>query len=121
MCGIAGYIDFTRKPSRDILSSMAHALRRRGPDAQGVHEDGHCGLAHARLSIIDLAGSPQPMKMPDRDISLVFNGEIYNYLTLRKQIAALGEPLMTNGDTEILLRWVAREWETSLPRFDEIG
>jgi asparagine synthase (glutamine-hydrolysing) len=97
---------------------MAQALRRRGPDAQGVLLDGPCGLAHARLSIIDLAGSPQPMRQPGSDISLVFNGEIYNYLQLRAEFQKLSETFVTGGDTEVILRLVGREWDKALPRFD---
>ena len=119
MCGIAGFVDYTGgMPRRDILASMARALRRRGPDASGVLVDGACGLAHARLSIIDVVGSPQPMQIPSSDLSLVFNGEIYNYLPLRRELQQAGVDFATNGDTEVLLHWVARRWEKALPRFD---
>ena len=121
MCGIAGCVDFSpgrEGLSRDVLMAMAHVMRRRGPDAQGILEEGECGLAHARLSIIDVAGSPQPMRQEGRDVSLVFNGEIYNFRALRAELEGLGEQFSTSGDTEVLLRWVAREWEQSLTRFD---
>jgi asparagine synthase (glutamine-hydrolysing) len=131
MCGIAGYVDFSRQGgaeqgggggradvSRAVLQAMTRALGRRGPDASGILEDGVCGLAHTRLSIIDLAGSPQPMRFADSDIALVFNGEIYNYLQLRDEAQAKGEYFSTQGDTEVLLRWVGRQWDRSLPRFD---
>jgi asparagine synthase (glutamine-hydrolysing) len=97
---------------------MAHSLRRRGPDASGILVDGDCGMAHTRLSIIDLAGSPQPMRFPDSSVSLVFNGEIYNYPRLRQELESQGEHCATQGDTEVLLRWIGREWEQALPRFD---
>ncbi|HZZ43825.1 MAG TPA: asparagine synthase (glutamine-hydrolyzing) [Tepidisphaeraceae bacterium] len=121
MCGIAGYVDFASgAPDPAMLAAMAFALRRRGPDAHGTLIDGPCGLAHTRLSIIDLAGSPQPMQLNGNcsDVSGVFNGEIYNYQQLRTNLVAHGERFETSGDTEVLLRWVAREWNKALPRFD---
>ncbi|HYE61220.1 MAG TPA: asparagine synthase (glutamine-hydrolyzing) [Phycisphaerales bacterium] len=118
MCGIAGYIDFNAPPSDDVLRAMAQTIHRRGPDAQGTLIDGPCGLAHRRLSIIDLAGSPQPMQVPASDVSLTFNGEIYNYQDLQKELRAANVPLKWSGDTEVLLRFVEREWEKALPRCD---
>jgi asparagine synthase (glutamine-hydrolysing) len=120
MCGIAGYVDFSRKasPEQAVLRSMARTLHHRGPDAQGILIDGQCGLAHARLSIIDLSGSPQPMKVPGANISLVFNGEIYNYLNLRRELEHTGVRFTTQGDTEVLLQWISREWAAALRRFD---
>ena len=119
MCGIAGYVDFAAgSPSRQILLKMAHVLRRRGPDAQGVAIEGPCGLAHTRLSIIDLAGSPQPMRVGRSDITLVYNGELYNYRELRNELQSRGVTFDTQGDTEVLLRWVELEWEQALARFD---
>src|SRR5262249_17715051 len=103
---------------RGLLESMAYALRRRGPDARGVLIDGHCGLAHARLSIIDVEGSPQPMQVPGADVSLVYNGELYNYLALRDELKSAGSEFVTNGDAEVVLRWAARDWDAALPRFN---
>src|SRR5882724_2201677 len=118
MCGIGGYVDFGGdKPCPATLTAMTRALGRRGPDAHGTLVEGPCGLAHTRLSIIDIAGSPQPMAVPSSNISLVFNGEIYNYQKLRRELEASGETFVTNGDTEVLLRWVGREWHDSLQRF----
>lgn len=118
MCGIAGYVDLNERPDAAILAAMAHALRRRGPDAQGTLVDGHCGLAHRRLSIIDLAGSPQPMQVSGVPVSLAFNGEIYNYQELRRRLVADGEDFVWAGDTEVLLRMVARRWQHDLPRLE---
>jgi asparagine synthase (glutamine-hydrolysing) len=97
---------------------MAKVLQRRGPDAEGVLVDGACGLAQRRLSIIDLAGSPQPMQVAGSDISLTFNGELYNYQELRRELAGRGVSFKWAGDTEAMLRWVGAEWEACLPRFD---
>ncbi|MBI3843454.1 MAG: asparagine synthase (glutamine-hydrolyzing) [Planctomycetes bacterium] len=119
MCGIAGYVDFaSRRPSPEILESMTRSLRHRGPDASGVLVDGPCGLAHTRLSIIDLEGSAQPMRVAASAIALVFNGEIYNYRELRSKLVSAGIGFETNGDTEVLLRCVDGEWTDALSRFD---
>ena len=118
MCGIAGYVDFAGAPDSKVLTAMTKALARRGPDASGIWIDGPCGFAHTRLSIIDVAGSPQPMAFPESDVAIVYNGETYNYRELRAELEALGERFETNGDTEVLLRWIARDWTEALPRFD---
>lgn len=87
MCGIAGVI--TSSPSaatlRPQLEAAAAALRHRGPDDFGITLDGPVGLVHTRLSIIDLAGAHQPIVTPGRELSEVVNGEIYNYVGLRRE------------------------------------
>ena len=105
MCGIAGILEFerTRKPSPDGLLRMARILTHRGPDEEGIYQLGPVGLAHRRLSIIDLAGGQQPMESPDRQVCLVFNGEIYNYAELKKDIEQKGYVFRTRSDTEVLL------------------
>jgi asparagine synthase (glutamine-hydrolysing) len=118
MCGIGGCVDFNRPVSRATLQAMTAALGRRGPDANGTLIEGACGLAHTRLSIIDPTGSPQPMAAPETGISLVYNGEMYNYVALRNELAASGEAFRTQGDTEVLLKFLARSWSGALPRFD---
>lgn len=119
MCGIAGYVNYaTEDESRDVLTRMVRALARRGPDGNGMLVDGHCGLAHTRLSIIDIEGSPQPMRVSQSDVSLVYNGELFNYQNLRRELAELGLNFDTQGDTEVILRWLEREWETAPLRFD---
>lgn len=121
MCGVGGYVDFTGPgPAERVLLGMCDALSRRGPDASGTLRDGPCGLAHARLSIIDLAGSPQPMRTPDGAFAIAYNGETYNYRELRRDLLSRGASLHTEGDTEALLRWCALEWEAALPRFSGI-
>ena len=119
MCGIAGYVDFeTGRVWPAVLDAMAAALGRRGPDARGTLVEGPCGLAHTRLSIIDLAGSPQPMRVNGSRVSLVYNGELYTYLDLREELIRQGVFLDTHGDTEVILRHVDRDWENAPPRFD---
>ena len=119
MCGIAGYVDFAMgAPQRQILTAMTTALARRGPDAHGILIEGPCGMAHTRLSVIDVAGSPQPMGFADSNLVIVYNGETYNYQSLRADLVARGETLQTVGDTEVMLRWLGLEWADALPRFD---
>ncbi|WP_445167261.1 asparagine synthase (glutamine-hydrolyzing) [Mycolicibacterium sp. Dal123E01] len=101
MCGIAGIRRFDgQSVDRETLERMAATIRHRGPDAMGIWLDGPVGLAHTRLSIIDLQGSQQPMTDAGGQRHLVFNGEILNYQELR---AELSYPFQTHGDTETLL------------------
>ena len=101
MCGIFGIV--TPDPDRGFLERATDTLVHRGPDDAGYYLDGHAGLGHRRLSIIDLAGSHQPIFNEDRDKCIVFNGEIYNYSDLRSRLIALGHSFETNGDTETIL------------------
>jgi asparagine synthase (glutamine-hydrolysing) len=105
MCGIAGIRRFDEVPADPrSLKSMAEVLHHRGPDESSTWHDGPLGFAHTRLSIIDLAGSHQPMRTPDEQWTLVFNGEIFNYRELRED---LDYPFRTDGDTEVLLAGLA--------------
>jgi len=105
MCGIAGLFHLTTPkpvdPSR--VERMCDAMVHRGPDGAGVWTAPGVGLGHRRLSIIDLAGSPQPMHAADGRAVIVFNGEIYNYRELRTELAARGAVFRTDGDTEVIL------------------
>jgi asparagine synthase (glutamine-hydrolysing) len=100
MCGIAGYIDLSGPPSRSVLEAMANSIAHRGPDASSIWLDDRAGLVHTRLSIIDLGHSHQPMKVENS--VLTFNGEVYNYSSLRESLDPSN--FSTNGDTEVLLR-----------------
>ncbi len=105
MCGIAGILDVTggSQPARSELASMIARLHHRGPDGTGIFTDGPVGLAHARLSIIDLAGGDQPIHNEDKAIWVVFNGEIFNYLELRAELVSLGHYFYTQSDTEVIV------------------
>jgi len=105
MCGIAGlYYPGTPKPVDPArVRTMADAMAHRGPDGSGVWTAPGVGLGHRRLSIIDVAGSPQPMASADGALTIVFNGEIYNYRVLRQELAARGWAFRSDGDTEVLL------------------
>jgi asparagine synthase (glutamine-hydrolysing) len=106
MCGIAGAVALRERMEPvplAALARMAGALRHRGPDETGAYRDGRAGLAHARLSIIDLSTGQQPLANTDGTRWIVFNGEIFNYLELRTELEALGRTFRTRSDTEVLL------------------
>jgi len=110
MCGIAGiFYPATPKPVDPArITAMTDVQAHRGPDGSGVWTAPGVGLGHRRLSIIDVSGSPQPMTTEDGALTVVYNGEIYNYLDLRAELAALGARFVTAGDTEVLLHaWAA--------------
>ncbi len=106
MCGIFG---FAGSPDRQLLGRMAAALVHRGPDDAGSFETGVVSLGHRRLSIIDRAGSHQPLANEDETIWLIYNGEIYNYRELRAELEAAGHAFRTSGDTEIIVH-AYEEW-----------
>lgn len=104
MCGIAGILEVApRQPDVAALGRMLDLLRHRGPDETGLHVDRELALAHARLSILDLAGGHQPMHTADRRLSIVFNGEIFNYVELRAELMQGGARFATASDTEVIL------------------
>jgi asparagine synthase (glutamine-hydrolysing) len=110
MCGIAGFILTRRVPDAESqLRAMADSIRHRGPDGEGLFLDGTgdgtslVGLAHRRLAIIDLATGTQPMVHQSAGVTLIYNGEIYNFDLLRLELEALGHRFRTKSDTEVLL------------------
>ena len=103
MCGICGAVHFDGKPiTQALLKRMNDSIAHRGPDGEGYHCDGHVGLAMRRLSIIDLAGSDQPLYNEDKSIAVIFNGEIFNYRQLRHDLAQQGHTFHTDGDGETI-------------------
>ena len=104
MCGISGIINFSKEEvSRELLENINEQISHRGPDDKGIFIDKFVGLGHRRLSIIDLNNGQQPMSNARQDITVVFNGEIYNYCELRKLLEDKGYNFQTKCDTEILL------------------
>lgn len=103
MCGIAGVIDPTCHPTRHLLENMAKTMVNRGPDGSGQWLNGSTGLVHQRLSIIDLSGGEQPMTNEDGTLILTFNGEIYDYQSLRQELQQKGHRFKTRSDSEVLL------------------
>ncbi len=105
MCGIAGIFNLhrDREIPLDTLKRMAAILRHRGPDGTGFYRDERAGLAHARLSIIDLESGWQPIHNEDRTVWITFNGEIFNYIELRKVLENKGHKFCTKSDTEVIV------------------
>ncbi len=104
MCGIAGIVKQSGDVvDRALLQRMIGMVNHRGPDAAGFHLSGPVGLAHARLSIIDLAGGHQPMSNNDKSIWITFNGEIFNYVEIREDLIRKGHRFQTQSDTEVIL------------------
>ena len=109
MCGIVGFTGM-RAGREAILKAMTDAIAHRGPDGEGSYFGSGVALGHRRLSIIDLAGGAQPMFNEDKNLAVVFNGEIYNFMELRAQLVEAGHTFSTNhSDTEVLLHGY-EEW-----------
>ena len=140
MCGIAGIINLDRSPvDLRALENMAEALAHRGPDQKGyylfgdnggrnladlskkaeLHENrAWLGMAHRRLSIIDLSDGTQPMSLPENRLTVVFNGEIYNFIELRSELETLGCEFRTHSDTEVILHAFESWGEKCFSRFN---
>ena len=119
MCGIHGYIQLNGAPvDRALLTAMGNVTAHRGPDDEGQHVDGDCGIAMRRLSIIDLAGGHQPLSNGDGTIWLVCNGEIYNYRELREELKAKGFHFKTGSDSEVLLHGYEAEGDAFVQRLN---
>ncbi len=105
MCGIAGMVSLNGAPvDQGVLDRLTDALEHRGPDGRGTFIDGNVGLGHRRLSIIDLTnGGSQPMRSEDGTLTLIFNGEIYNFQELRTMLETSGHHFHSRSDTEVLL------------------
>jgi asparagine synthase (glutamine-hydrolysing) len=120
MCGLSGYLALERTGDRldhaRILRAMNRKLAHRGPDAEGYFEAAPIHLGHRRLSVIDIAASTQPMSTADQRYTIVFNGEVYNFKTLRAELQALGHVFRTAGDTEVVLQAVAAWGENALTK-----
>ena len=121
MCGIAGVFDFADRPiDRSLLEAMTNAIRHRGPDGEGYYVNGHIGLGHRRLSIIDIEGGAQPIATDDGSCQVIFNGEIYNFVELREELIALGHSFRTRSDTEVILRAYEQWGVACVERFNGI-
>ena len=112
MCGIVGFTTRNWVPGPDRIGEATASLFHRGPDQQGIHQSASCSLGATRLKIIDLAGGDQPIYSEDRDTVIVFNGEIYNHLDVRKQLESKGHRFHTHCDTETVLH-AFMEWDTA--------
>lgn len=120
MCGIAGMVGLTSDDS--IQTEMLHTMHRRGPDGNGVFQEGECCLLHSRLAIIDPQGGAQPMHLcwRNEEYTIVYNGELYNTNEIREQLLKCGHVFHTTSDTEVVLHAYAQWKESCLERFNGI-
>ena len=120
MCGIAGFTHVVRRLPEGVLDSALHSIVHRGPDQQGRFKSEQVSLGATRLRILDLAAGDQPLKSPDGDVVLVFNGEIFNHQELRSELQRVGFFFHTRCDTEVVLnaflRWGERQRMRERPR-----
>lgn len=120
MCGIAGIINFDKRPVPPrLLKKMTDVIAHRGPDGEGCYVDRFAGLGHRRLAILDLTRSGhQPMQSADSRYSISYNGEVYNFNAIRTELEVLGYCFASNTDTEVVLN-AYKEWgKSSLDKFN---
>ena len=113
MCGITGFVNSSKNKEK-ILKKMCDRIKHRGPDAEGFYIDDNAALGHRRLSIIDLNTGDQPIYNEEKNIVVVYNGEIYNYIELKAELKKLGHKFKTASDTEVLVHGY-EEWKEQLP------
>lgn len=119
MCGISGIVNLRgQHVAPDQLEAMIARLGHRGPDGYGIYSSAAAGLAHTRLAIIDLEGGRQPMSTVDGNLSITFNGEIFNYIELRNELVLKGHQFVTRSDTEVILHLYQEEGEACVHRLN---
>ena len=114
MCGIVGFVG-SEDNKGERIKKMTDRMVHRGPDQEGYYIDEMIALGHRRLSIIDLENGTQPMFNQDKSLVVIFNGEIYNYQELKKELEEQGHQFQTNSDTEVLLHGY-ESWGKDLPK-----
>jgi len=120
MCGIAGIFNFpaaNNPPSEQQLSSMLASIKHRGPDESGIYLSSRIGIGNVRLSIIDLSSGQQPMQVRDKRYWIVYNGELFNYIEIRRELEQLGIQFTTQSDTEVVLQSYAQWGASCLQKF----
>jgi asparagine synthase (glutamine-hydrolysing) len=121
MCGIAGIIQFVphnRDSAMAQITNMADTMAHRGPDEQGVYVDDHAALGHKRLRIIDLSTGQQPMASQDQTLHIVFNGEVYNFQEIKKELVRKNYRFSTTSDTEVVLNAYIEWKEACVKKFN---
>nr|MDE6140965.1 asparagine synthase (glutamine-hydrolyzing) [Bacilli bacterium] len=114
MCGIVGFVS-QEKNKINILKSMMDTIKHRGPDGNGVFTDNNIALGHNRLAIIDINDGIQPQYNEDKSLVIIFNGEIYNYRELMKELKNKGHKFSTKSDTEVIIH-AYEEWKNDTPK-----
>jgi asparagine synthase (glutamine-hydrolysing) len=118
MCGIAGILNYEKTIHPELIKSMLAKIRYRGPDESGIYTGKNIGLGNVRLSIIDLISGQQPLHNSDKSLWIVYNGEIFNYIELRKELINSGYRFQTSSDTEVLLLLYQQYGEKCLDRLN---
>jgi asparagine synthase (glutamine-hydrolysing) len=120
VCGIAGFTTFSAShyDPDQIIRRMTQVIRHRGPDGEGYYRDATVTFGHRRLAIIDLGGGAQPMADDSDRYSLVYNGEVYNYIELRRELEQQGHRFRTHSDTEVLLQCLVAHGTAALSKLD---
>jgi asparagine synthase (glutamine-hydrolysing) len=120
MCGVVGILNVDRAPaSRAVVERMTDSLAHRGPDGRGVHMDGAFGLGHRRLAVIDLTPAAcQPMASDEGRYVLAYNGTVYNFRELRRELEGKGHTFRSQSDTEVVLKALAEWGENAVRRFN---
>ncbi len=120
MCGICGLVDFAGPPmDKGVLRAMTRTLRHRGPDDQRIEVSGAMSFGHTRLSIIDLtAAGRQPMRSVDGQVTLVYNGEVYNFVALHETLERDGHVFLSRSDSEVVLHAYLRWGTDAFRRFN---
>ncbi|WP_372948093.1 asparagine synthase (glutamine-hydrolyzing) [Mariniphaga sp.] len=118
MCGIAGYFDKNESPDASLINRMLTRIRHRGPDECGIYIGENIGFGSVRLSIIDIHGGQQPLPNEDLTLWIAFNGEIFNYIELRKELEEKGHHFRTYSDTEVLVHLYEEYGESCLPKLN---
>lgn len=120
MCGITGFLNFSNNQIDAIeqLHAMMSILHHRGPDESGMYLDNHIAMGHTRLSIIDLSRGTQPLHNEDQTLWIVFNGEVFNYIELRKSLEEKRHRFYTNSDTEVVIHLYEEEGVSCLQKLN---
>jgi len=121
MCGVAGIYNFSYpdKPIReDNLKRMLSVIRHRGPDESGIYLNSNVGIGNVRLSIIDLTSGQQPLSDNSGKYWIVYNGELFNYIELRKELEKFGYSFNTASDTEVVVQAYAHYGAECLEKFN---
>ena len=120
MCGIAGIFNFDRQPvAHQTLKAMTDAIAHRGPDGEGLYSDEYIGLGHRRLAILDVSSNgAQPMASGNSEWVIIFNGCIYNFKVLKKELESLGHHFISTSDTEVIAEGLAEYGPSFFERLD---